>query len=162
MLHNVCFIKNSSKLSSVLLLCLLRIFMKQTLLYKVRTFSCPLVPYFCTLFWDVIMIISLLFLSSQSKKKRKERMAVDFFFCEITQPFFNLNLPQNEFHSLKTEKNHNKISSQNIVTSSENNVQKWRTRGHEKVYNTVKKVGFCKLLGPIVLKVGLQPFSSDP
>ena len=29
--HNVCFIKNCSKLSSVLLLCLLRIFMKQTL-----------------------------------------------------------------------------------------------------------------------------------
>jgi hypothetical protein len=30
-LDNVCFIKISSKLSSVLLLCLLRIFMKQTL-----------------------------------------------------------------------------------------------------------------------------------
>ena len=31
MLNNVCFIKIRSKLSSVLLLCLLRIFMKQTL-----------------------------------------------------------------------------------------------------------------------------------
>ena len=32
-LHNVCFIKICSKLSSVLLLCLLRIFMKQTLIF---------------------------------------------------------------------------------------------------------------------------------
>ena len=34
--------------------------------------------------------------------------------------FLNLNLPQNEFlgNSLKTEKNHNRFSSQNIATSS--------------------------------------------
>ena len=33
-IYNICFIKNRSKLSSVLLMCLLRIFMKQSLLYK--------------------------------------------------------------------------------------------------------------------------------
>ena len=35
-ISNVCFIKNRSKLSSVLLLCLLRIFMKQTLSRYIR------------------------------------------------------------------------------------------------------------------------------
>ena len=39
------------------------------------------------------------------------------FINGITQPFLKLNLPQNEFHekSLKTEKKHNKFSSQNLV-----------------------------------------------
>ena len=41
-----------------------------------------------------------------------------------------LNLPQNKFHknSLKTEKNHNKFSSQIIVTSSQINVRNYCTK----------------------------------
>ena len=57
-------------------------------------------------------------------------------FCnEITQPFLKLNLPQNEFHgkSLKTEKNHNKFSSQNIVTSSQNKNENIVQKGHGQV-----------------------------
>ena len=49
-------------------------------------------------------------------QKKKNKLLWNFF-NEITQPFLKLNLPQNEFHmnSLKTEKNHNKFSSQNNV-----------------------------------------------
>ena len=53
----------------------------------------------------------------------------------------NLNLPKNKFH-----KKMRKIiidfqgpgfSSQNFVTSSQNNVRKYCTKGHEQVLNTV-------------------------
>ena len=40
-------------------------------------------------------------------------------------------------------KNHNKFSSQNLVISSQNNVPKYRTRGHEQAY----KVGNFLALG---------------
>ena len=67
-------------------------------------------------------MIDLLFTFCRVKKKIG-------FFNVITQPFLNLDLPQNDVHrnNFKTEKNHNKFSSQNIMTSSQktyqNNVQ---------------------------------------
>ena len=41
-----------------------------------------------------------------------------------------LNLPQNKFHknNLKTEKNHNKLSSQIFVRKSQINVRNYRTK----------------------------------
>ena len=36
-------------------------------------------------------------------------------------------------------KNHNKFSSQNLVISSQNNVPKYRTRGHEQAYKRWRK-----------------------
>jgi len=52
--------------------------------------------------------------------------------CEIslnedTQPFLSLNLPQKNF-----TKNHDKFSSQNFVTSSQDNVPKFCPGRHEQ------------------------------
>ena len=66
--------------------------------------------------------------------KKKEQIAVEFF-NELTQPFLSHNLPQDRFHK-KTEKNHNKFSSQNFVTSSQNNekIQKYHTMDMKKFF----------------------------
>ena len=89
---------------------------------------CP----FRTIFWDVILgwyhdNLFTFFLSAESKKERIGNCC-GIFLNEITQPF----QPQHKFHK-KTEKNQNKFSSQNIVISSQNNVPKYRTKGHEQV-----------------------------
>ena len=54
---------------------------------------------------------------------KKERIAVDFFLMKV------LILLKISFE--KTEKNHNEFSSQNFMTPSQNNVQKYHAEEHE-------------------------------
>jgi hypothetical protein len=88
------------------------------------------IRYFGTLIWDDITIIYLLF--SFCRVKKKERIAVEFFLIKSLN-LFSLEFASKKIHK-KTEKNHNKFSSQNIVISSQNNIPKYCTEGHEQVF----------------------------
>ena len=52
-----------------------------------------------------------------------------FLSAESKKEQIALNLPENKFH-----KKLRKVSSQNFVTSSQNDVRKYGTNGHEQVF----------------------------
>ena len=106
----------------------------QRLIFK--TFSCPLVRYFHTLFRDDLTIIYSFFLSVESKKENK---LLWNFFDKNMQPFLSLNLSQNKFHK-KLRKIiinfYRKFSWHRPKLTAEINIQK----RHEKVYEVQE---FC-------------------
>ena len=78
-------------------------------LLRTKTCSCPFVRYFRTLFWDDIMIICWWELSKQISYWSKTG-----FFSQLKKSTI--------------------FSSQIIVISFQNNVRKYRTKGHEQVF----------------------------
>ena len=81
-----------------------------------------------------ILDTSLKWFRPKKKKKKKRMNCCGSFFMKSLNLFKVLNLPQNKFHrdSLKTQKNHNKFSSQNNVISSQNNILKCHSGPYEK------------------------------
>ena len=107
-------------------LCIMLKFMifKMTIIWQnltvflwLKTSSCPFVRHFCKLFWDYIMIIW-------------DENIVYFFNWEKKICFGRILIFQLQI----------------IMISSQNNVQKYGTKGHEQVYNTLFFVTFLENL----------------